>query len=1101
MIRRSEEDKKGMNNRKTPLLLFLFLMISTMVSTHSCTTTPKKDASKVTTKHPLAVCLLLSSYEPTEMTIKIESSLKRGGKPYRHEITVYPIDITKKILIDEFKNYISLSNCDEGNYDFKLSVEILDFKVEQVEPRGKRFYSAVKYRANLFAINGDNIDAFDGYGEYKGYGYTSVADPVADLSRLAVGVGSAGILWSITDKASYASGIEGSIAVAGKNAIDQILTQLEKSYHFQEILNYAIQRQTAPAELVASLDFTDADGLIPNNTIDASETSTIIARIENTGKGTAFNVNLAIESGKPAIDVPNTIDIGDIAPGQSVKREIPIKAGPDLADGQAVFLIRTNEKRGYSARPVELAVPTAAMTRPELMIAGCNLSDASGLARGNANMIPENNETIAVEPFIRNMGAGDALKVDVRITDITPGIKLVKAEDTLAAINPKTTGRASLAFHIPRTFAGKEFRYTITAKDARGMAIHKTYTVPFEPQSPELYMTYQIFDRRGGEIPGLKNGEEYRIEITPGNIGGNTAADVQLTVKAPSRWISLGSFNGGIGRLGPDEKAPAITIPISIHRAYQENIVTLDAAITQDGFPGLTRKIEIPVMVKQPKLDYQVTLMNGVSETAFTQNSQPRFRVSVSNNGELAATNVKIDFSVSHPTIAYRKQEVIGTVLPGQSQYADFQFFVRGDAATGNLPVDVSVSQADFDGHTSRPMFALMEQGAIRQTVEALGGQAGGQAVYTIAPELYINTPNDNMETMEQAIPLHGSIVAIGKGNALDRITIKLNGRPLEIVSSGPDNLSANRISAVRTDNRFVFNGKLRLEPGQNQLTIIGVDRNNQTCQQTIAITRKARLGDIYAVVIGVSRFANASYNLNYAASDAEKFYNFLRSDAGGGLADDRVRLLTDHEATRARIIREFTQFLGRATRDDTVKIYIATHGLTDEAGALYYLCHNTEIDNLKGTGFSDDDLTKILKDNIHAGKVVLYLDTCHAGLSGLDSRLYARRSIEAVGINEKINKLAIALSKVSKTGMAMFSATSAEGYSLESKEWGGGVFTHCLIEGLQGKANANDDEWVTIQELDNYITRQIMNLSNGKQKPRINSSLPAETTPLSKVK
>ena len=37
-----------------------------------------------------------------------------------------------------------------------------------------------------------------------------------------------------------------------------------------------------------------------------------------------------------------------------------------------------------------------------------------------------------------------------------------------------------------------------------------------------------------------------------------------------------------------------------------------------------------------------------------------------------------------------------------------------------------------------------------------------------------------------------------------------------------------------------------------------------------------------------LSSFANADYNLKYAASDASKFYGFLRSEYGGQLSENR---------------------------------------------------------------------------------------------------------------------------------------------------------------------------------------------------------------------
>ena len=191
---------------------------------------------------------------------------------------------------------------------------------------------------------------------------------------------------------------------------------------------------------------------------------------------------------------------------------------------------------------------------------------------------------------------------------------------------------------------------------------------------------------------------------------------------------------------------------------------------------------------------------------------------------------------------------------------------------------------------------------------------------------------------------------------------------------------------------------------------------------------------------------------------------------------------------------------MGKTTRDDIAEIYLATHGWADSDGRLYYFCYDTDIENLRATGFSDQDLTDIINTNVKAGKVILYLDACHTGLSGLSER-YANRGIDVYEVNNKLNNLAAELSKLSATGVATFSATSASGYAKEGTSWDGGVFTHCLINGLTGHANTNNDEWVTIKELDTYVTRQILDLTNGEQQPKVISNLPADVTPLAKVR
>lgn len=79
----------------------------------------------------------------------------------------------------------------------------------------------------------------------------------------------------------------------------------------------------------------------------------------------------------------------------------------------------------------------------------------------------------------------------------------------------------------------------------------------------------------------------------------------------------------------------------------------------------------------------------------------------------------------------------------------------------------------------------------------------------------------------------------------------------------------------------------------------------------TRAETDKGQTPELWAVVVGVSRFQNGGQkiegnqitNLKYAADDAQAIYNFLRSDEGGSFRDvsegGHMVLLKDEQAPK----------------------------------------------------------------------------------------------------------------------------------------------------------------------------------------------------------
>lgn len=205
-----------------------------------------------------------------------------------------------------------------------------------------------------------------------------------------------------------------------------------------------------------------------------------------------------------------------------------------------------------------------------------------------------------------------------------------------------------------------------------------------------------------------------------------------------------------------------------------------------------------------------------------------------------------------------------------------------------------------------------------------------------------------------------------------------------------------------------------------------------------------------YALVVGISNFADPAINLRYAAKDAVDFAKFLTSDAH--FPADNVKLLTDKDATRDNIIKQLGGgWLGRrAGPDDLVVIYVSSHGSTakDEAGGVNFLvAHDTEPEALLSTGIPMQWLSQIIKEQVHARRVVLVMDVCHSGAS-------------AGGQKGLIRENQFDLTKVPiGEGQAIICSSAPEQVSWESKTYANSVFTRKLIEGLKqnnGQADLN---------------------------------------------
>jgi Skp family chaperone for outer membrane proteins len=218
-------------------------------------------------------------------------------------------------------------------------------------------------------------------------------------------------------------------------------------------------------------------------------------------------------------------------------------------------------------------------------------------------------------------------------------------------------------------------------------------------------------------------------------------------------------------------------------------------------------------------------------------------------------------------------------------------------------------------------------------------------------------------------------------------------------------------------------------------------------------------IGDKWAVVIGISKFANPKLNLHYTANDAHDFYQYLITE--GGFAPDHVVLLQDEQATRENILNAVGgRWLPRcALPDDLVVIMLSTHGSTPDPsieGVNYIVAHDTDIENIYGTGIAMQDIMRMIKGKVHSERIVMLVDACHSGTidPGAKQLFRSETSINADQILQGCGQIAIC------------SSTPGE-VSWESGRYPNSVFVRQLIDGLRskGKTTTIDDAYSYVKD------------------------------------
>ncbi len=232
-------------------------------------------------------------------------------------------------------------------------------------------------------------------------------------------------------------------------------------------------------------------------------------------------------------------------------------------------------------------------------------------------------------------------------------------------------------------------------------------------------------------------------------------------------------------------------------------------------------------------------------------------------------------------------------------------------------------------------------------------------------------------------------------------------------------------------------------------------------------ITQKSKFRKKFAVVIGISDYEyqgkEGLTNLLFADDDAIDFSSALKKV---GWSSSHIKMLLNEKATKRNIQIALESWLTKAGENDLIVVFWAGHGFPDpeDQQKVYFACYDTEL-SIPATGYRMDRVRVSLEER-GARNVLFFGDTCHAG------KLVTR--------GKKENTMAVYLKaqrkkkKIPKGWIFMVGAAT-DRYALESSSWSNGAFTHCLVEGLRGKADGfesmgNKDGIVTMRELQGYM-------------------------------
>ena len=233
----------------------------------------------------------------------------------------------------------------------------------------------------------------------------------------------------------------------------------------------------------------------------------------------------------------------------------------------------------------------------------------------------------------------------------------------------------------------------------------------------------------------------------------------------------------------------------------------------------------------------------------------------------------------------------------------------------------------------------------------------------------------------------------------------------------------------------------------------------------------------LHMLVVGINKYQNASYNLNYAQPDAKSFTEKLVEQGQGIYKGINKIELYDENATKAKIVDGFKQIAAKAQPQDVFVFFYAGHGSLDEEtkdkdGESPFYFVPTDVTKLYGDaqqlatkGLSDTELKDYLT-KIRSTKQIVLMDACHSGaaLKGMKTRAAA---------NDEKAMVQLARS----SGVVMIASSGSKQFATEFDILKHGVFTYALLEALDGKAG-NGDNKITVNELKFYMEERVPELT-----------------------
>jgi len=226
-------------------------------------------------------------------------------------------------------------------------------------------------------------------------------------------------------------------------------------------------------------------------------------------------------------------------------------------------------------------------------------------------------------------------------------------------------------------------------------------------------------------------------------------------------------------------------------------------------------------------------------------------------------------------------------------------------------------------------------------------------------------------------------------------------------------------------------------------------------------------LASTKVLVIGVGEYNDTSViQLQGAVKDAEAFSEII----GRTVDNPSIELIENPTLTSLKV--NILEWARNSEPRDTLILYYSGHGYSID-NDTYLIPSDINTRYIEETAYNFTTGLKSISADIRAKDVLIIIDACYSG-----SLVSGERPLTDAKIKEGT------IEEIAKDKGYVFLLSSKSNETSKERPEGGGQFTYYLLKGIEGEANTDNDEEITVSEVYDYLREEVRKATSNNQTP-----------------